>query len=701
VRLLLALLLCLLPALAGAAPLGFTVATSKSVVVDVSGGVPRVWLDFGGGEVRAATYRGGSGTQVLEFAYDVVAGDFAPAGIVASGEVDLAGGAIRDVAGNPLTLTFTPPDLSGVKVQTYRAAWTTDPITSANASAAAFQISKPPPGATFAWQIASDGGGSVSGSGTITASPHAVTGLDLTALADGTLTLTVTLTTPAGTGAARTATVAKGTGPWSPADLGPALALWFDADDAATLTFQTTQAVSEWRDKSGKGRHAVQANGNLQPTLTSVGGRAALRWDGVDDRLATPLVRTSFGDYGFFGVIAYEGSPTRFYSGVLGSNDGWFFLGKTEGATSLLVQDGACCSPYAGTDALFDGSRRLLSHVATGNQSRAFIDGTQRGAAASSPYSGNALNLGWEGSPQNSWQGLMHEVVLVATTLAAPERQRIEGYLAWKWGLQGNLPVDHPWKAAPPAGWSPADLGGALDLWFDADDASTLTLQHSVSEWRDKSGNGRHVGQAVPAQQPVLSPGALNGRQTVLFDGANDFLSATGVGALGVNDVSFFVLMRYVSGSGEDLPVAIGQTGAGRAIRSMYRASGGTTHAFGTWTNDAFSNLSADVGGAHHLFEAVQEGQSVWFWRTGVAGSPQPRSLPNMPIPVNFDGIAVGSQQGGAVSNYFTHASVAEVVVSYTALAAPERQRIEGYLAWKWGLQGNLPADHPWKAAPP
>jgi len=238
---------------------------------------------------------------------------------------------------------------------------------------------------------------------------------------------------------------------------------------------------------------------------------------------------------------------------------------------------------------------------------------------------------------------------------------------------------------------------------FDADDAATLTLQSTsaVSEWQDKSGNGRHVGQVVPAQQPVLSPGALNGRQTVLFDGANDILSATGVGALGVNDVSFFVVMRYVSGSGEDLPVAIGQTGAGRAIRSMYRAWGGTTHAFGTWANDAISNLSADVGGAHHLFEAVQEGQSVWFWRTGVAGSPQPRSLPNMPIPVNFDGIAVGSQQGGAVSNYYTHASVAEVVVSYTALAAPERQRIEGYLAWKWGLQANLPADHPWKAAPP
>ncbi|MBM3612243.1 MAG: hypothetical protein FJX19_04635, partial [Alphaproteobacteria bacterium] len=61
-----------------------------------------------------------------------------------------------------------------MKVQTYRAAWTTDPVTSANAASAGFQITKPPPGATFAWQITSDGGGSVSGSGTIATSPHPV-----------------------------------------------------------------------------------------------------------------------------------------------------------------------------------------------------------------------------------------------------------------------------------------------------------------------------------------------------------------------------------------------------------------------------------------------------------------------------------------------------------------------------------------------
>ncbi|MFM1864016.1 MAG: hypothetical protein RLZ26_2538 [Pseudomonadota bacterium] len=208
-RFLLALLLSLLPGVALAAPLSFTIGTSEPVVVDTSGGTPLIWLYFGGGEVRAATYRAGSGTAALEFAYDIAAGDFAPAGIIAAGQIELAGGAIRDLAGNPLTLSFTPPDLSGVRVRTYRPVWTTDPITAANASAAAFEITKAPFGASFAWEITSDGGGSTSGSGTISAAPHPVAGLDLSALGDGTLTLSLTLTTAAGTSAPRTVTATK------------------------------------------------------------------------------------------------------------------------------------------------------------------------------------------------------------------------------------------------------------------------------------------------------------------------------------------------------------------------------------------------------------------------------------------------------------------------------------------------------------
>jgi hypothetical protein len=50
---------------------------------------------------------------------------------------------------------------------------------------------------------------------------------------------------------------------FSPLDLSPAL--WLDASDTATIT-ASSGAVSQWDDKSGNARHAVQATGSLQPT---------------------------------------------------------------------------------------------------------------------------------------------------------------------------------------------------------------------------------------------------------------------------------------------------------------------------------------------------------------------------------------------------------------------------------------------------
>jgi hypothetical protein len=46
-------------------------------------------------------------------------------------------------------------------------------------------------------------------------------------------------------------------------------------------------------------------------------------------------------------------------------------------------------------------------------------------------------------------------------------------------------------------------------------------------------------------------------------------------------------------------------------------------------------------------------------------------------------------------------ASVAEVIVYSTTPTATQRQQIEGYLAWKWGLVASLPASHPYKNYPP
>jgi len=44
----------------------------------------------------------------------------------------------------------------------------------------------------------------------------------------------------------------------------------------------------------------------------------------------------------------------------------------------------------------------------------------------------------------------MHEVIHYDADLTDASRQKIEGYLAWKWGIQSFLPAGHLYKAAAP-----------------------------------------------------------------------------------------------------------------------------------------------------------------------------------------------------------------------------------------------------------
>jgi hypothetical protein len=43
-----------------------------------------------------------------------------------------------------------------------------------------------------------------------------------------------------------------------------------------------------------------------------------------------------------------------------------------------------------------------------------------------------------------------YEIILYTTNISTQQRQELEGYLAWKWGLQRSLPSSHPFFNFPP-----------------------------------------------------------------------------------------------------------------------------------------------------------------------------------------------------------------------------------------------------------
>ena len=457
---------------AASATLNFAVTASKAVTVT---GNPRVAIDVGG-TTRYATYTSGSGTAALTFSYPVQAGDFDANGIALVSPLQLNGGTIVDAVGNPAAnLSFTLPDTSGLKVQTYIAAFTTSPITDANANAVSFAIAKAPTGASFSYTITSSGGsGSVTGSGTISGATHSVSGVDVAALPSGTLTLSVTVSTPAGgTGAARTnsatptltaraldglsAAAAYSTRRLRSAYTGPLLRVRRATDDA-TQDIGTTIAggldvtaltsfcgsascfVSTWYDQSGNGRNASQATASLQPRLVNAGtleaenGLPAPYFTGAASAsLKTANVTLGFSSNTVVAVSRNIGTPAT-TGGIIASGfGGWgFYYYSTIGYTLDGSGAGSTNSANTGPTSNFVQVSGIYASASTTNSS-IYMNG-----ALIENYTGTGVPVGNGSSPielggrtvggftTRVFTGRISEAIIFTGALTGTDRQALE-----------------------------------------------------------------------------------------------------------------------------------------------------------------------------------------------------------------------------------------------------------------------------------
>jgi hypothetical protein len=237
--------------------------------------------------------------------------------------------------------------------------------------------------------------------------------------------------------------------PWTPAEI--STALWLDASDASTITLAT--GVSNWADKSGNGNDAVQASGTLQPLVSTadMNGLDTISFDGSDDILSTAL---SMPDSHTVFYVAKKGNQTTTGSisrPVIGIDSPTLTYGArreplTEldfviGLTRIAVID----------NSWIDGSSVILSATYNGTTLSGWYDGNVYGTIADTQSSFSAINIGGDTlSAERKFKGTIAEVIICNSVLSDADRQKIEGYLAWKWGLQADLQTDHQYKDAAP-----------------------------------------------------------------------------------------------------------------------------------------------------------------------------------------------------------------------------------------------------------
>ncbi len=195
--------------------INITVNFNENVTVT---GTPKLTLETGETD-RMANYESGSGGNALTFLYTVQEGDICEdLDYVSSTALSLNSGTIRDIAGNNAVLTIAEPgeanslssgkaiEIDAVAPLGYTVSIDQTVINNTNKNALSFTLAGAETGAAFNYVISSSGGGSnITGSGIASSAVYQETGIDVSSLPDGTLTLSVTLTDLAGnTGAVAT-----------------------------------------------------------------------------------------------------------------------------------------------------------------------------------------------------------------------------------------------------------------------------------------------------------------------------------------------------------------------------------------------------------------------------------------------------------------------------------------------------------------
>lgn len=247
---------------------------------------------------------------------------------------------------------------------------------------------------------------------------------------------------------------------WTPAEFASSvLALWLDADDDTTFTLSGSN-VSQWNDKSGNARNATQGTDANRPTRQTnvLNGGACVRFDGSSDRMTTGH---SFNGYTSFAVYAVMKADTDNGSQSMvrqqpDTNPNYFVFPWTQAGTVsprvIVSWDGQTTSTNL-TGSLT--SACVLGFVrVSGSTNKARRNGTEessRTANSSSATPTGNTQLGWSQANNGEFfDGDLHELVIYQGSLSDTDRDRIEGYLAWKWGLVSNLPTGHTYKNQAP-----------------------------------------------------------------------------------------------------------------------------------------------------------------------------------------------------------------------------------------------------------
>lgn len=493
----------------------------------------------------------------------------------------------------------------------------------------------------------------------------------------------------------------------------PGSVFWLDAVDInATGTNPPAGNITTWKDKIS----GITLTSTTADTLVSnsVNGLPGVRFSGTAT-LGQGMTGTINSSY------AISSGPVMVVCVVNYNNQSqfanWLFAVNNAQIYIRQYQSNYWLSGVSGTT--FAAGTQIITAIYNGASSAFFVNGSQifTGNPSTTQWT-SIISVGsyWDGTTNNSaWSGDINEIITVSSTT---NQQKLEGYLAQKWGLTSSLPAGHPGLTqtlyngrvyqsriplSPPSVnpyFNPMQLTGATCIqWLDASDPTTLTLSGStVTQWNDKSGLSNNVYQNGASNCPTYVPSsnALN------FAGGGGLWNSTGY-VLSSNVTFLSVIISPGSGWG--------QYGT---LWGHYRNNGGAGHdadiqfrqvnltGYVSWHTNNNNNTYFTIPPANTvtMYSCTMSNGVNMFLQQTYSGSTTSTTYTESVMTI-AGGTMASIWIGREDDNRQYNGLLCETVYYQTVLTTLQRQTVEGYLAWKWGLTASLPAGHPYLNVPP
>jgi hypothetical protein len=485
--------------------------------------------------------------------------------------------------------------------------------------------------------------------------------------------------------------------------------LWLDASDTSTINSGVGIAaggeVATWADKSGN----ASVTGNL--------GTSQCIWNYSLNRLPSITMNKRFvGSFSLSPLTNFQ--HTTFIVSSLNSN-------PTAGYPCFQMATNGTTNPTNALNAL-DFSTTFRTTVITGGTSypatrpatalstaflwRSTYDGisalTIRRNSDSADIASVILGTGmpttnattfYIGGRFNdgvaTWPGNISEIIVYNTVLSAENALVVEKYLARKWGLTQIIPAANRFTNPVPIPNTPRFFPSSLEnltLWLDATDPYANGVPPasgtSLARWVDKSST-RASFTTVNAF-PTYTTSLINGLPGIDMTNSSGFIS----NATQTLSSSLTLAMVVVVKSGIGAWAPFFTHGSRDLDLAFERNAAGTTLQFQSGNDNAGANLTYTTDQVALYLGTMTTGTSRFFSRFGGGTTNTATGTNTSTITVGLQTIRIGINDAGDTTKSF----IGEVVYYNRVLSIFERQQLEGYLTWKWGISGSLPTSHPY-----